>query len=167
MAGARSIAVCSSLAKVRQCQEIGAFEGITTMIPNYEERVNLITDNKGVDVIMDPILGSFFKNNIDCLAYDSRWVIYGSLGGLNIQNVNMGRLLNKRANILSSTLRNRTDEYKTQLIRDFARDILPAFETGQLKPIIDSIYPLSQASDALFRMKQNLNVGKIVLVNDL
>lgn len=79
----------------------------------------------------------------------------------------MLKLLGKRASIFTSTLRNRSDEYKTQLIRDMERDCIPAFEEGKLHTVIDSVFPLSRASEALDRMNQNLNVGKIVLRNDL
>ena len=47
------------------------------------------------------------------------------------------------------------------------RDCLPGFESGELRTVIDSVYPLSEASEALERMSHNLNVGKIVLRNDL
>lgn len=99
------------------CRKLGSFDGINyKQTPLFSERVKLITDGDGVDVIMDPVLGSFFEENLNCLGYDSRWVIYGSMGGIKVIDANFMKLLNKRAFILTSTLRNRTDEYKTELI---------------------------------------------------
>ena len=88
-------------------------------------------------MIMDPVLGSFFEENLNCLGYDSRWVIYGSMGGIKVIDANFMKLLNKRGSILTSTLRNRSDEYKTELIQEMARELTPGFISGELKPIID------------------------------
>ena len=160
--------MCSSQNKIEACKALGSFDGINyKQIPNYSERIKLMTDGKGVEVILDPILGSFFANNLDSLGYDSRWVIYGTMGGVNIEQTNMMKLLGKRASIITSTLRNRSDSYKTQLIKDMERECIPAFESGLLKPIIDSTYDLSNAAEALGHMKNNANIGKIVLKNDL
>lgn len=167
LTGANSIAACRTMSKIKACKDLGAFDGVICANPNFETRVQLITDGEGVNVILDPVLGSFFKPNLDCLGMDARWVIYGAMGGTTLKDVNMMKLLNKRANILSSTLRNRTDEYKTKLIRDMEELCIPAFETGKLNVVIDSTYDLSHASEALEYMKQNKNTGKIVLINNL
>ena len=104
-------------------------------------------------MILDPVMGTFFHVNMDCLGMDSRWVIYGFMGGFKVEEANMMKLLSKRASILTTTLRNRSDEYKHDLMRDMERDCTPGFESGVLKPIIDKTYPLSNASEALLRMK--------------
>ena len=78
----------------------------------------------------------------------------------------MMKLLSKRASILSSTLRNRSDEYKAELISEMETYCIPGFEDGRLHPMIDSSFPISEAGMALERMKNNLNTGKIVLIND-
>lgn len=109
--------------KIERCRELGAFDGISYQrYPYYAERVKLITDGDGVDVILDPVLSSFFNCNLDCLGWDSRWVIYGAMSGIKVKDANMMKLLGKRASILTTTLRNRDDEYKTALIRDMQRD---------------------------------------------
>ncbi len=136
--GASSIAIASSYQKIKLCKKLGSFDGINyKQTPLFSERVKLITDNEGVDVIMDPVLGSFFEENLNCLGFDSRWVIYGSMGGIKVIDANFMKLLNKRAFILTSTLRNRSDEYKTELIQEMARDLMPGFISEELKPIID------------------------------
>lgn len=166
--GAHSIAVSSSMAKLETCKEIGAFCGVNyRQIPNYSERVKLITDGDGVDLILDPILGSFFQENLECLGMDARWVIYGAMGGVKVKEANMMKLMGKRASILTSTLRNRDDTYKSELVADMAKECMPAFEDGRLRPIIDKVYSMRSAREALERMSENLNVGKIVMKNDL
>ena len=76
-----------------------------------------MTDGQGADLILDPVLGTFFEDNLDCLAMDARWIIYGSMGGFRVkEGANLLKLLSKRGSILTSTLRNRDDAYKTELI---------------------------------------------------
>lgn len=74
---------------------------------------------------------------MNSIAVDGRWVMYGTMGGLKVENANFTKLILKRGSIIASTLRNRSDEYKTDLIRRFERDCIPAFENGKLKPIVD------------------------------
>ena len=167
--GASSIAVASSLPKIHECMALGSYDGISYLrAPKFSERVKLITDHEGVDLILDPVLGSFFNESLNCLGYDSRWIIYGTMGGFRLtEGTNMLKLLGKRATIHSSTLRNRTDEYKTELIREMEAECMPAFQRGDIKPILDRVYGMSEAQEAFTRVQQNLNIGKIVLVNDM
>ena len=79
---------------------------------------------------------------------DGRWVMYGSMGGLKVENANFTKLLLTRGRILASTLRNRTDEYKAELVRQFTEIIMPDFESGKLKPIVDRVYNLSEVAKA-------------------
>lgn len=76
---------------------------------------------------------------------DSRWVIYGTMGGFKIKEANLMKLIGKRASIHTSTLRNRSDTYKKDLLANMERDCWPSFENGELKPIIDKVYSLSEA----------------------
>lgn len=129
---------------------LGSFDTVNyKTLPNYEQLVSLETGGKGADVILDPVLASFFKNNMECLAMDSRWVMYGAMGGVRIKEASLKHFKDKRASILTSTLRNRTDEYKTQLIKDMVAYTKTGFESGELKPIIHSILNLSNAKEAM------------------
>ena len=114
-----------------------------------------MTNGMGADVIMDPVLGTFFESNLKCLAKDARWVVYGAMGGTKIKDANLMKLLGKRASLMTSTLRDRDDDYKTRLIQDFERDCIPAFEDGSLKIIMDSIHRISEAPVAFEKMSNN------------
>lgn len=73
----------------------------------------------------------------------------------------------KRANLLFSTLRSRTDEYKTKLIQDFSDNCLQGFVNGDLNPIIDKVFNMSEAAKAHEYMESNATIGKVLLKNDL
>ena len=78
------------------------------------------TDGKGVDYILDPICAQNFQQNLKCIALDSKWVVYGFLGGFNIENgFDMRPLFSKRAQLLTTTLRGRPLAYKKELIKSF------------------------------------------------
>ena len=79
----------------------------------------------------------------------------------------MMHLMQKRAQLSFTTLRNRSDEYKTDLVQSMQKALMPAFESGDLHLQIDSVFKISEASQALDRMNSNLNIGKIVLENDM
>ena len=84
------------------------------------------------------------------------------MGGGSTQ-VNVGMLLMKRASWIGTTLRARPLEEKAALTRRFAAEVLPLFESGQLKPIIDSRYSFAQIADAHIAMGANANTGKILI----
>ena len=79
----------------------------------------------------------------------------------------MSKLLMQRASILTSTLRNRSDDYKSALFDDMYSLCAPLFTDKTLLPIIDKTFPLSQAYKAHEYIESNKSVGKVILVNDL
>jgi NADPH:quinone reductase-like Zn-dependent oxidoreductase len=130
------------------------------------------TSNKGVDVIADPVMGSHFNENIKCLAMESRWVLYSTLGGIKVKDANLVNLLLKRATIYASTLKSRDDQYKTELVSSFFEEISPYFKEAprgkqKLVPVIDRVFKMSEAALAHEYMESNQTIGKVVLVNDL
>ena len=76
-----------------------------------------------MNIITDPVLGSNFNENVKCLGMDSRWIMFGTLGGFKVKEANFVNLLLKRASILSSTLKSRDDLYKTALVERFYDDL--------------------------------------------
>ncbi|MDP9465256.1 MAG: zinc-binding dehydrogenase, partial [Actinomycetota bacterium] len=77
--------------------------------------------------------------------------------------VNVFALMGRRATWTGTTLRARPIEEKIAVTRRFAFEMLPLFENGMLKPVIDSRYPLDQIADAHRHMAANANAGKIMI----
>jgi NADPH:quinone reductase-like Zn-dependent oxidoreductase len=98
-----------------------------------------------------------------CASLDCRWVVYGLLSGYLVHEFDLSKMLTKRIQLSFTTLRNRSDEFKTNLINDFRNDIIPHFSSGGMIPVIDTILHVSQIKEAHERMEGNLNIGKIVL----
>ena len=87
-----------------------------------------MTDGKGVNVILDPVMASNYQYNIDSIAVDGRWVFYGSMGGTLVDQVDFKKFLMKRASLLPTTLKSRSDAYKAQLIKDMAAETIAGFK---------------------------------------
>jgi len=94
---------------------------------------------------------------------DCRWVTYGLMGGNKLKEFDIAKMMQKRIQWIFSTLRNRTDNYKNDLIKDFSGNIMPLFKTGEFKPIVDKIFAVEDINEAHLRMEENKNIGKILV----
>ena len=155
--------------KLAMCSKLGATATVNYKThPNFSEQVLELTNGRGVNVIEDPVLGGdHFNQNLSSLAMDSRWVLYGSMGGIKVKEANMAKLLMKRSSILTSTLRNRNDHYKSDLVWRFKNETASLFKEGKLKPVVDKVFGLSEVAEAHRYLESNKNVGKVVLRYDL
>jgi NADPH:quinone reductase-like Zn-dependent oxidoreductase len=120
-----------------------------------------------VDLILDPVLGSYFGQNIACLKTEGKWVIYGTLGGSLLTNQQLGPLLMKRATLTFTTLRGRDDEYKARLVNEFERaGVVGKMESGQFSPVVHKVINWRDVQTAHQIIESNENIGKVVLTID-
>ncbi|MCU1401016.1 MAG: putative quinone oxidoreductase [Acidimicrobiales bacterium] len=159
--GAR-IAVTCSAGKVAACRELGADAVIDYGAQDFVAETMAVTNGAGADVILDVIGGDYVDRNIRSIATQGRIIQVGLMGG-GATEVNVGMLLGKRAGIIGTTLRGRPLEQKAALTQRFVREVLPLFDTGALRPIIDSRFPLERIADAHRYMATNANTGKILV----
>jgi len=156
------IATCGSDEKCAAALEVGANHAINYRTADFVEQVKGLTQGKGADVILDVVAGSYTQRNLDCLATDGRLVTIATLGGPQAE-VHMGKLMVRRQTMTGSTLRARSDAFKTALADDIAQNVWPLVAEGALRPQMDRSYPLDQAAAAHERMEAGEHVGKIVL----
>jgi putative PIG3 family NAD(P)H quinone oxidoreductase len=159
--GARIAVTCSS-GKVDAVRALGADLVIDYGSQDFVEETRTATNGRGVDVILDVIGGDYVNRNIAAIATKGRVVQVGVMGG-GTTPVNVGAMLGKRMQLIGTVLRARPLEEKVTLIQRFAAEMLPLFDTGALRPVIDSRYPLEQIPAAHEVMEQNANVGKILI----
>lgn len=161
--GAKQIIVTASAPKHKICKDLGADVTIDYKTQNFEEVVLQVTDNQGVDVVIDFLAAPYFQKNINCMAMDSRMVMLALMGGVVAENLNLANILRKRIHIMGSTLRARTLDYKINLTRDFCEFALPRFESKELQPVVDSVFDWKEVVEAHRYMEANKNQGKIIL----
>ncbi len=161
--GASQIIVTASAGKHKLCKQLGADIAIDYRTQNFEEEVLQVTDNQGVDVIIDFLAAPYFQKNINSLATDGRMVMLALMGGFQVENLVLAKILIKRLHIMGSTLRARSLEYKINLTRDLMEFAMPRFESGELQPVIDSVFDWTEVVAAHQYMEANKNKGKIIL----
>ena len=162
-AGAIPIATARSTKKIDYCLKVGAKVSINASDGKFADDVLEATAGEGVDLILDCIGASYWDQNLTALAQDGKMVMIAMMGGLNVEQLNLGMLLRKRLQIVGTTLRSRDREYKIRLTRDFVKKILPGFLDGTYRPVVDTIFSWEEAAEAHRHMEANLNMGKIIL----
>ena len=163
LAGAVPYITAGSQHKIELAKSYGAEEGFNYKEDKFGERVLEKTGGRGVDMILDCIGASFWEENAKSAAVDSTWILYGSLGGVDIEGPILGSILRKRITLKGTLLRSRSNEYKARLVKSFTEKVLPQFDAGKLKVVINSILPIEHITDAHKMMEENRNAGKIVL----
>lgn len=165
LAGAVPVITAGSPEKLRLAKSLGAAAGFNYKEDDFAEKVCDFTKGKGADIILDCIGGSCWEKNVDCLAIDGQWVLYGLMGGRTMQGDLLGKLLSKRGQLLASLLRSRSLQYKADLVKAFSKRALPFFsdQSDSLKPVIDSTFNLENIVEAHKHMEANRNMGKIVI----
>ncbi len=153
----------ASASKHEVCYRWGADKVIDYQSTDFAEHVLAWTDGKGVDVIVDFVGGPYLKQNIKSMALDGRLIMLAMLGGYHVEALSLIPLFRKRLQVIASTLRNRSLEYKGRLVQAFREAMWPKLVDGLLEPVIDSVYPWQDVQAAHQRMEANLNTGKIIL----
>ena len=159
--GARIVVTCSG-GKVEACRALGADVVVDYGTQDFVAEVGTATGGAGVDVILDVIGGDYVERNIASLAVKGHIIQVGVMAGKPVP-LNIGLLLGKRASITGTVLRARPLEEKIAISQRFASEMLPLFSTGQLKPVIDSVYAFADIAQGHEYMASNGNVGKIVI----
>jgi len=158
------IMVTASAHKHPLCRELGADFCIDYREDDFAAAVEDYTQGKGVDVILDFVGAPYFTANVNSLAPDGRLIMIGFLGGAQVREpVHLSPILFKRLRIQGTTLRARDLTYKVRLAQELKAQHWSDFDSGALRPVIDSVFPLSEVGGAHQRMADNLNQGKIIL----
>ena len=156
------IAVTCSGGKASSCEGLGADVVIDYAEQDFVEVVEQWTRGRGVDVVLDVIGGEYLARNLQCIKVQGRIIQVGVMGG-SVASFPLGALLPKRASLIGTVLRSRPIEQKIDANQRFVRELLPRFDDGALKPVIDSRYPLEDIANAHTYMAANANVGKILI----
>jgi putative PIG3 family NAD(P)H quinone oxidoreductase len=141
----------------------GADVAIDYKTEDFEAVVNKVTEERGVDVIIDFVGAPYLARNIRSLGFGGRLVQVGILGGIQGAELPLDRVLYRHLQIMGTVMKSRPPAVKHAMTRRFADTWLPRFASHCLMPVIDSTFPLKNAADAHHRMESNQNVGKIML----
>ncbi len=163
--GAKVFTTAGTQEKCEFCKKLGADAAINYNENDFEAEIKTLTENRGVDIILDMIGGSYFPKNINILASQGRLLQIALMNGYKAE-VDFRPLLMKRVTLTGSTLRPRSVEEKSEIARSLQKDVWPLMDTGTISPIIHQTFPLKKASDAHRLMESSNHIGKILLKPD-
>lgn len=148
--------------KCTACLKLGATLAINYKRQDFVDECLQATGGRGVDVILDMVMGDYLDRNIRAAAQDGRIVVIAGLGGFRT-SANFTRLLRNRLTITGSTLRPRSVAFKSAIAANLKQHVWPLLEAGAIRPVINRVFPLEQAADAHRLMESGGHIGKIVL----
>jgi NADPH:quinone reductase-like Zn-dependent oxidoreductase len=155
LAGARTIVTSHSDEKLRRARMLGVEIGINYSQVEWEVEIKRLRNGDGVDVVVDSVGRATFAQSLEVLNPGGRLVTYGTTSGPQTE-IDIRRLYHKQLTVLGTTMGSP---------REFAQ-MLRAVQTGQIRPVIDHVFPLAEAGQAQQYMDQQEQFGKIVLSID-
>lgn len=160
--GHKVFTTAGSAEKCEACVKLGAARAINYREEDFVDIIKKETGARGADVILDMVGGDYIQKNMSAAALWGRIVNIAYQSGMSA-TVNFAPMLMKRLSLLATTLRARSNAEKGAIRDALLREVWPLIDAGKIKPVIDSILPLSEAQAAHERMQGSAHIGKILL----
>lgn len=160
--GARIFATAGSPGKIDACRRLGAELAIDYKQQDFAVEIKAHTGGKGVDLILDPVGAAYLRRNLEVLAHGGRLVNIGLMGGSRAE-IDLGMVLGKSLRLVGSRLRHRSVSEKIRITRQFEERFWEPLVGGKLQPVIDRVFPITEAEVAHTYVKENRNIGKVIL----
>ncbi len=160
--GSRVFATVGDNDKMQPCLDLGAERVINYRNEDFVQVIKNVTGNQGVDVILDMVGGDYVQRNLSALAVEGRLVFIAFLRGAKME-LNLAPVMMKRLTITGSTLRSRPIAHKTTIAAALQKTVWPLLANGAVRPIIDRVFPLTDAAAAHALMESNRHIGKLLL----
>lgn len=160
--GATVAVTAGSAEKLAVCRELGADITINYREQDFVEELAAATGGAGADVILDVVGAAYLDRNIRALATGGRLVVIGMQGGAKAE-LNLARLVKKRASVHATSLRARPRAEKAGIVAAVCEHVWPLVEAGKVRPVIHRRFPLAEAAAAHRVIEESSHVGKVLL----
>ncbi|MET4925531.1 NAD(P)H-quinone oxidoreductase [Streptomyces sp. PSRA5] len=161
--GARVAVTAGGPEKLARCAELGADILIDYREQDFVDELKKATDGAGADVILDIVGAKYLDRNVKALAVNGRLAVIGLQGGIKGE-LNLAALLGKRAAITATSLRGRPLGEKASIVAAVREHVWPLIGAGQVRPIVDRTFPMSDAAEAHRALEAGEHIGKILLL---
>ena len=170
--GTTALMLCKSLglksfATVGSDEKVQAISHLTHAInyktQDFEQVINEVTENAGVDVVLDMVGAPYLDKNLSLLRRDGRLVYIAFLGGAKAKEVKLGQIMMKRLTITGSTMRARNTEEKAEISKGLQQHVAPLWAKGECLPMIYKTFKFDQIQDAHACMDTGEHIGKVVV----
>jgi putative PIG3 family NAD(P)H quinone oxidoreductase len=164
-AGGMALGTSRTADKLEKARALGLDHGflVGKEEAKFADEVKKATGGKGAAIVLDFVGAPYLAENLAALAPRGTIVVIGTMGGPKA-TADLGLLMRLRAQVVGTVLRPRPLEDKILATQAFARDVLPLFAAGKLRPVVDAALPLARAREAHDRMDRNDSFGKLLLV---
>jgi NADPH:quinone reductase len=157
--GARSIGTTRTARKLEGAGALGLDVPIVVADGKFAEEV---TAAGGADVVLELVGGPYLAEDLRCVRPRGRIMLVGAMAGSQAE-LDLGLVLRRRLSVTGTVLRSRPLEEKIAAVQTFARYVVPLFERGLLRPVVDRVLPLAAAAEAHAYVASNEGFGKVVL----
>ncbi len=160
--GVRVLVTVGSQGKGDTARALGADVAINYREVDFVDAVREATDGRGVDVVLDVMGASYLDRNLRAVAPGGRLVVIGLQGGAKGE-LDLRRLMSRRASVHGTTLRARPAAEKADIVRGVRQQVWPLVEDQTIVPVVHEVVPIEHAARAHEQMEAGANVGKILL----
>ena len=159
--GSETFVTVGNQDKLTACLELGASAGSNRHEGSFLEKAQAFAPD-GVGVILDPVGGAYLGDNLNLLGLGGRLVLIGLMGGAQTE-INLGLMMIKRLRVIGSTLRARPLQEKAAVMAQLREKVWPKIESGEIKPIVDTVFPIEEADAAQALVASDKTIGKVIL----
>jgi putative PIG3 family NAD(P)H quinone oxidoreductase len=159
--GATVFVTAGSEEKCAACVGLGAEAAFDYLKQDFVQEIRKHTPH-GVDLVLDMVGGPYTPRNIECLA------MYGRLVQIAVQQgaeatINLSKIMQKRLILTGSHMRPRAVADKGRIARELEERVWPLLASGQVKVVVDRVFPLAEVADAHRHLESGGHIGKVIL----
>lgn len=161
--GIRTITTVRSSKNVEAIRHLNADLVVDTSREDIREVLkSQLEAGHGVDVVIDCLGGEIMGECLPYLTHGARWIMIAALAGTKTQ-IDLKNIYVRNVRIIGSTLRSRTPQMKAQILSELVKNVFPKIESGEIKPTICKILPITEAEAAQELLYRGQSVGKVVM----
>ena len=161
--GIRTITTVRSSKNVEAIRHLNADLVVDTSKEDIREVLkSQLEAGHGVDVVIDCLGGEIMGECLPYLTHGAIWIMIAALAGTKTQ-IDLKNIYVRNVRIIGSTLRSRTPQMKAQILSELVKNVFPKIESGEIKPTICKILPITEAEAAQELLYRGQSVGKVVM----
>lgn len=169
MAKAFGIRVITTVLTEDKAEAIKHLNADRVVVTEKENIVDVLKEElesgHGVDVAIDCLGGEVMGKCLHYLNHGARWIMIAALAG-TLTQIDLKNIYVRNVRVIGSTLRSRTPEFKVELLQELVKNVFPKIESGEIKPTVYKVLPITEAEAAHDILYKGVNVGKVVLTVD-
>ncbi len=161
--GAKIYVTAGSAEKCAACLSLGAAGAINYRDGDFLDAAQRLTDQAGVDIVLDMVGAPYTARNLALLKRDGRLVQIAFMQGNIAERFDLLPVMLKRLTITGSTMRPRSTAEKGAIAQALHRLAWPWLEQGQVRPVVHAVLPAAAAAEAHRQLESSTHIGKIIL----